>query len=174
MKITANQITGLRGFFLLGLGPFLFYQPKTTFFLFLPGVFYCINVVLDGLDGYLARTQNQISDWGKKWDIRLDGLGVLLGTLVGIKMGKIPPWYLLAGGAYYIYHIALWIRTRLNKRVRPVPSNPARRFIAGINFVYIGIALLPWIPKPYAWIAGTLLMLPLIKGFVEDWLLATR
>jgi CDP-diacylglycerol--glycerol-3-phosphate 3-phosphatidyltransferase len=105
----------------------------------------------------------------------MDALGLLAGPLVAVAWGRLPPWYLLVGAAYYLYQAGSWWRRRLGLPVHPerVTPKPATRFFAGAQMVLVCAALPPVIDPAVTSAAATVLMLPTLALFTRDWLIVT-
>jgi phosphatidylglycerophosphate synthase/uncharacterized membrane protein YbhN (UPF0104 family) len=96
-----NLITTLRLFLTMGL---LFgYQDQ-------PGVVLALvalaNILLDVLDGWLARRSGQSSDFGAHYDIEADALLVLTLTVLLFSRGLAGSWVIIAGLWRYLYVLA--------------------------------------------------------------------
>jgi phosphatidylglycerophosphate synthase len=68
-----------------------------------------VCLLLDGLDGWLARARGDASPFGAHFDMETDALLVLMTTLrlwLGEGYGA---WVLIAGGLRYGYVLSLWL-----------------------------------------------------------------
>ena len=62
-----------------------------------------IAISLDGLDGYLARKFNQVTEAGANFDMEVDAFLVLVLSWINYKSGSLHWWILIPGGFRYIY-----------------------------------------------------------------------
>ena len=166
----ANWITMARAAFLALLAGFLFLPRPQGPAIWVPGGLYLTAAILDFMDGWAARAAQRTSYLGEVLDMHWDGFGVLVGSLLLIQYGQVPVWYLLVGLARYLFVFGLWLRQRMGKKIFPLPPSPVRRGLAGLQMGFIAVALLPVFTPPATWAAATIFMLPLVIGFVRDWL----
>jgi CDP-diacylglycerol--glycerol-3-phosphate 3-phosphatidyltransferase len=163
-----NRLTILRGGLIALTGGFLFMPPANA--VWLPALFYTLAAVLDRIDGFVARRSHQVSLLGNELDIRYDALGLLIAPLLAISWGKLHPTYLLLSGAYYIYQWALQVRRKQELPIHPTPPNPLRRTLAGFQMGFVATALWPLLNPVFTTVAGVAFMLPVLFGFIVDWL----
>lgn len=148
----ANAVTLFR-LLLMCLGGF-FSMEWPNYILF---VCFTSAVLLDVLDGYLARKYKQSSDFGLYFDMETDAFFVALTSLILYKKGMIDAWILFPGYLRYLYMIVWKIIPREQQK------EPKRRYasvIAGIFFVAL---LLPFLlpEQLYQWplrISGALII----------------
>jgi CDP-diacylglycerol--glycerol-3-phosphate 3-phosphatidyltransferase len=136
-----------------------------------PGLLYIAAAVLDFFDGRVARASQHETRLGAFLDINFDALGLLIASLVAVWYGQLPVAYLSVGCAYYIYRTGIWLRKTLSKPVtEPGPWRGAR-IIAGVQMGFVGIALLPILRPPATTLTAYIVMIPLLIGFVRDWMI---
>jgi phosphatidylglycerophosphate synthase len=141
----------------------------------MPGILYTAAAVCDFLDGYLARRRGEVTAVGARLDTMVDGLGLLLGSLAAVALGRLPVWYLALGAAYYLFHGGLWLRRR---RGLPVHLDRMRaslytRQFAGCQMGLVATALFPVLGPPATTITAALFVAPSLTLFVRDWLVVT-
>jgi phosphatidylglycerophosphate synthase len=109
-----NMVTSLRLFMTLGLLMGYERQPNRV-------VAACalLILLLDVLDGWLARRMRQISEFGAHFDVEADAMLVLTLSMVLFTARIAGPWVLLAGLWRYIYVLA--------PAVAPTPHGEAKR-----------------------------------------------
>jgi len=95
--------------------------------------------------------------------------------VVAVALGRLPPWYLLLGAAYYLFRAGLWLRRRRGlplheDRLRP---DPRARVFAGYQMGLVATVLFPVLRPPGTFIAATLFMVPTLALFTREWLLVT-
>jgi CDP-diacylglycerol--glycerol-3-phosphate 3-phosphatidyltransferase len=140
----------------------------------LPALLYGGAAICDRFDGIVARRLGQATPLGARLDEAMDALGLLAAPAVAVAWGRLPPWYLLLGAAYYLFHAAVWLRRRLALPLhldRVVPKRSTRIF-AGLQMTLVSVALAPLLPLEVTTIAATLLMVPTLIFFGRDWLIA--
>ncbi|OGO63127.1 MAG: hypothetical protein A2Z45_02285 [Chloroflexi bacterium RBG_19FT_COMBO_55_16] len=165
-----NNLTLLRGILLVALAGFLFSPLPPGGLAWLPGLIYTLAAIADLFDGYLARRSNQVTQLGEKLDMSLDGLGVLIASVLVVQYGQVPAWYLLVGLARYLFLAGTWLRRRLGKPVYELASSSTRRPFAGAQMGLIAVVMWPIFSPPGTSLAATLFALPFLIGFTRDWL----
>ncbi|MGH9320616.1 MAG: CDP-alcohol phosphatidyltransferase family protein [Vicinamibacteria bacterium] len=135
---------------------------------------YSLAALLDHTDGRLARCQKRETRLGSRLDMEIDAVGVLVASLAGIGMGKLPPWYLAIGLARYLFVLGIeWRRRFGESSVRELDPSRLRRLLAGFQMGFLAVMLWPPIPAAvsrnaaYAFGGATLLM------FARDWLIVS-
>ncbi len=166
----ANWITLLRAGFLALLAGFLLLPRPEGTAAWAPGALYMSAAVLDFMDGWAARASRRTTALGEALDMHWDGFGVLAASLLLVRYGQVPPWYLLVGLARYLYLFGLKLRERAGLVNGPLPPSKMRRALAGLQMGFIAVAMLPVFTPPATWAAATAFMLPLLAGFVRDFL----
>jgi phosphatidylglycerophosphate synthase len=136
-----------------------------------PAALYAAAAICDRFDGIVARRLGQATPFGARLDEAMDALGLLAAPAVAVAWGRLPPWYLLLGAAYYLFHAAIWLRRRLALPVHldKVARRQSTRVFAGLQMTLVSVALAPVIPFDVTSVAATLLMLPTLIFFARDW-----
>jgi len=171
----ANRLTLLRGLLISLTAGFLFDAPgggdpaAPTFLTWLPGGLYLTAAVLDGVDGAWARRTGTTTSLGQALDVQYDALGVLVACAVAVGTRRLPPYYLVAGAAYYLFQLGLWCRRRRGRPIYPAGSRTFARLMAGFQMGFLGIALLPIFTNKVLSVVAPVFLLPLLAGFVWDW-----
>ena len=166
-----NYLTILRGALIAALMGFLLAPRPEGWVAWIPGICYTLAALTDLFDGYIARLTSQTTHLGETLDLKLDGLGVLAAALLATRYGQVPIWYVLVGGARYLFVAGLWLRKRLGKPVYELPESASRRPFAGAQMGFLAVALLPVFSPPGTYVAGILFAVPFLTGFARDWLL---
>jgi CDP-diacylglycerol--glycerol-3-phosphate 3-phosphatidyltransferase len=172
----ATWLTIIRGAFIAILGGYLFQSRpdvniSTGFYLWMPGLFYIAAAILDFADGRVARACRHETRLGAYLDLKFDALGLLIAPLVAVWFGRLPAAYLIVGFAYYAYRSGIWLRQKLSKPVKEPGPWRGARIIAGFQMGFVGVALLPILDPTITTLAAYIFMIPLVAGFVRDWLL---
>jgi CDP-diacylglycerol--glycerol-3-phosphate 3-phosphatidyltransferase len=167
----ATRLTLLRGLLVSLVAGFAFVEPLGVV-RWLPGALYTLAALSDRYDGIVARRLGQVSELGARLDVAMDALGLVVAPLVAVRWGRLPPWYLLLGAAYYLFHAGVAVRRRLGLPVFPERLRPNRyaRFFAGVQMALVAGALFPVLSPRVTTIAATVLMLPTLYLFAREWL----
>ena len=132
-----------------------------------------VALALDGVDGWLARREGLVSDFGARFDMEVDALLALVLALLALAAGKVGPWVLVLGGLRYVYVAAgvvwPWLRGNL-------PPRAGRKTVCVIQMATL-IALIapPVAPLLSLWLAAGATAL-LVWSFAADilWLWRRR
>lgn len=134
----ANQITALR-FIISSITALIIYQiPEFISFLL-----FGLAILLDGLDGFLARRYKQISEVGALFDKTVDAYFVLLLTFILVLKYDIPFWFLGIGYLHYGYELVIY---SLDWQNLTIPKNPIGKYAAAFLFISL---LSPFILPSY-------------------------
>ncbi|NHN48475.1 CDP-alcohol phosphatidyltransferase family protein [Halostella sp. JP-L12] len=164
----ANAVTLARGLLVAGVGGFLLVDAPGGL-VWVPGTLFLAAVALDGADGVAARRLGRVTELGTFLDVEFDSLGLLVGVLVGIVWGQLPPWYLLAGLARYAFAAGAAARRRRGLPVHDLPDSARRRVLAVVQMLVVGAVLLPVVGPPATWAVATAALVPFLWGFWIDW-----
>ena len=127
------------------------------------------TLLLDGVDGWVARRTNTASVAGAKFDMELDaGVLVILSIAVALTLG---PWVLLIGGFRYGYAAACSVWPTL---ATPLPRSQFRRVVAGIQGAVLTVALAPVVPLGLATSLVAVALALLVASFASQAVAATR
>lgn len=166
-----NRITLLRGLFISGTAGFLVTTHLTSqWVIYVPAILYSAAAIGDWFDGFMARRQQQTTQLGMELDTVLDAFGLVIAPLLAVLIGKLHVSYLLVSVAYYLFQWGLAWRRSHNLPTYALPQSRIRRFLAGTQMALVAIALWPPLPSDLTRLAGFLLMIPLLLGFIRDWL----
>jgi phosphatidylglycerophosphate synthase len=113
-------------------------SPPVTLFVGLTAV----ALILDGVDGKVARRTGTSTPLGARFDMEVDAFLILvLSVYVSMSLG---PWVLLIGGMRYAFVAAARVWPWLNA---PLPPSTARKTVAALQGVFLLLAasgLLPY------------------------------
>jgi phosphatidylglycerophosphate synthase len=129
-----------------------------------------VTLVLDGVDGRLARRTGMATDFGARFDMETDAVFVAVLALLAWRYGKAGSWVLLSGLMRYLFAAAAVLFPRLQ---HPVPSTMRGKTIAVLQMIALIGALAPICsPTISARVAAVGLLL-LVLSFSLDvvWLL---
>lgn len=139
----------------------------------LPALCYGGAVVLDAVDGRIARTLGVRTALGATLDARYDGIGILTASLVGVVGGILPAWYLAVGAATYAFAGSVRVRRRRGDPVYPLPERRSRRLLAGLQMAFLAVALVPPVGRAAATAGAVAVGGAYLLGFCRDWLYVT-
>ncbi|MEV5738339.1 CDP-alcohol phosphatidyltransferase family protein [Streptomyces sp. NPDC052292] len=122
-----------------------------------------VALLLDGVDGKVARRTGTSSALGARFDMEVDAFLILvLSVYVSTRLG---PWVLLIGGMRYAFVAAARVAPWLNA---PLPPSFARKTVAALQGVCLLLAGAELLPRP-ANLAVVLLSLgSLVWSFGRD------
>lgn len=127
-------------------------------------------LVLDGVDGWLARRRGEASDFGARLDMETDAIVILVLCALIWAAGRTGPWVLMIGALRYAFLLA---QTPWPRLARPLPPSRRRRVVCAVQVGVLPLCLLPQ-PHPLlaTLLAGTALAL-LCYSFAVDtqWLI---
>ena len=108
--------------------------------------FFGVVIILDGVDGYIARKFNQISKQGEYLDMEIDAVFVFLLSYMHFSHEKLNAWILIPGGLRYLYGILLaWIK-------EPPIVKPGKRFRSTVAVMFFISLLLPFVTNKLIYI----------------------
>ncbi|WP_051608757.1 CDP-alcohol phosphatidyltransferase family protein [Fodinicurvata fenggangensis] len=122
-------------------------------------------LLLDGLDGWVARKTAQASAFGARFDMEMDSLLVLLLCATVLLMDKAGPWVLLAGGLRYIFlagtGLLPWMKGTL-------PESFRRKALYVISTCGVILALAPVVTGPLSHVISVVAVAGLVISFMID------
>jgi len=129
-----------------------------------------IALLLDGVDGWVARRTNTSSELGARFDMEVDAfLLLVLSVYVSRELGS---WVLVIGLMRYAFVAAGWVLPWLN---RQLPYRYWRKVVTAVQGIALTIALTGLIPGAAAVLVALALGL-LVESFGRDvlWLVVRR
>ena len=169
----ANILSLLRGTMIAVLAGFLFAPKPVGTIGWLPALLYTLLAALDFFDGYWARKSNTVTRMGELLDQEYDALGILVAVVLVVQWRHLPPAFLYIGAAKYVFAWAAACRTVRNRPVYPLPPSYMRRRLAGFQMGILAVFLWPIARPPGTVLAEPIIGVPLLLGFLRDWLLAS-
>jgi CDP-diacylglycerol--glycerol-3-phosphate 3-phosphatidyltransferase len=176
-KLTgATWVTIGRGLLVSLVGGFTLVPCPASRVRWIPGTLYAIAALADRADGGLARRTKHVTALGARLDVATDVVGLLVAPIVGVRWGRLPPWYLALALAYPTFRLAIRLRRAAGLPVylERLRLDPRARFFAGVQMTVVAAALLPLLPVRVTWVAASVAMLPTLALFVGEWRLVTR
>jgi phosphatidylglycerophosphate synthase len=131
------------------------------------------GLLLDGIDGWLARRGGTASRFGARFDIETDALSILVFTLLLLRAGQAGLWVLAIGLARYIFVGVGWLWPPL---ARELPPSLRRKTICVVVATALLVALAPFVDAVPARLICAAALVLLLSSFVMDcvWLLISR
>lgn len=127
-------------------------------------------LLLDGVDGWLARRGHLQSAFGARFDMETDAFLIVILSLLVFQSGKAGSWVLLSGALRYIFRGAGLALPRLR---RPLPPSKRRQTLCVVQTVALIACLNPLVRASLAGLMAALALLLLLLSFGVDtlWLL---
>ena len=129
-----------------------------------------IALMLDGLDGFLARRTHTETTFGARFDMELDAFLLLALSALVWRSGSLGSWVLLVGGLRYVFVLGglLWPPLR-----GALPPSQRRKVVCVAQGIVLVICLAPVTPPALATALAASALLLLVYSFVVDtWWLA--
>jgi CDP-diacylglycerol---glycerol-3-phosphate 3-phosphatidyltransferase len=169
----ANSITLTRGVLIVILAGFLFAPQPAGLLGWLPAALYSLLAILDFFDGYWARKSGTQTHLGELLDQEYDALGILIAVILVIQWGVLPIPFLTVAVARYVFAAGTAWRSFRGKAVHPLPPSYMRRRLAGFQMGILVVFLWPVARPPGTVLAELIIGVPLLLGFIRDWLLVS-
>ena len=144
--------------------------PATTTLTWVPAACYGVGVVLDKLDGVVARTLGEETDLGERLDMAVDTFGFVVAPLVAVLWGRLPVWYLAISAARYVYLAGIHYRRRRGRPTYDRPDSDLGKYLAGVQMVFITVALVPAVPSGLVFAIAPIVLAPSLAVFARDFL----
>jgi phosphatidylglycerophosphate synthase len=122
-------------------------------------------MLLDGLDGRVARRTRTQSPFGARFDMELDAALLMALSLLVWRAERVGPWVLLIGAMRYVFVAASWIWPAL---ARELPPSFRRKVVCVVQGIVLLVALGPIIPSPLAVSACAAGLMALAYSFAVD------
>jgi CDP-diacylglycerol--glycerol-3-phosphate 3-phosphatidyltransferase len=168
----ANTVTLLRGALYAVVAGFLL-VPAGTALAWVPALCYGTGVVLDRLDGTIARTVGEETRLGTQLDMALDTFGFVVAPLLAVLWGALPVYYLAISAARYTFVGAVQLHRWRGGTVHPLPDSDLGKHLAGVQMVFVTVALVPVAPTTLVYSVAPVVLAPSIAVFTRDFLYAT-
>lgn len=132
-----------------------------------------VALILDGVDGAIARAKQCESDFGARFDMELDAALILGLCIAVLALGKAGAWVLALGLMRYAFISAATVFHWLNA---PLPDSFRRKTVCVWQIVTLMVAILPPVPSAFASVTLALALGLLAWSFARDirWLFQRR
>lgn len=160
----ANQTTLLRGSLVALLFGFVAERPSALM-AWLVVVVGAACIVLDGVDGWLARRHASVSRFGARFDMETDALAILALSLLAWQLDKAGVWITAAGALRYLFLTASFAFRWLEHELAP---SRRRQTICVIQIVSLIVCLVPIITRPWSGLVAAVGLALLVCSFLID------
>ncbi|GEN28375.1 hypothetical protein HVA01_20210 [Halovibrio variabilis] len=123
-----------------------------------------LALLLDGVDGWVARRTQSHSVFGARFDMELDALLIML-LCIGLLLESMAPWVLLIGGMRYLFVIAGY---RLSWLLAPLLPSLRRKIVCVWQVSALLLALTPLTSPLLTGLLAISALLSLIMSFGAD------
>jgi phosphatidylglycerophosphate synthase len=124
-----------------------------------------VAMMLDGLDGWLARHAGMASAFGARFDVEVDALLIQVLAILAWRYGKAGPWVLLSGLVRYGFVAAGWLLPWMK---RPLTPTIRGRLICTVQTTALVLAIVPAITPPLSTVIAALGLAALCYSFLVD------
>ncbi|HZA74744.1 MAG TPA: CDP-alcohol phosphatidyltransferase family protein [Propionibacteriaceae bacterium] len=122
-----------------------------------------VALILDGVDGWVARRTGTASALGARFDMEVDAFLILV--LSAYVAQSVGPWVLAIGAARYAVWAACWVLPWMRT---PVPPRYWRKPVAAIQGIVLTAAAAGQLPGAAINVAIALAMILLAESFGRD------
>jgi len=124
-----------------------------------------IALVLDCVDGRVARRRGETSAFGARFDMETDALLILVLAALAWSLGKAGAWILLAGALRYLFvaagFVLPWLRAEL-------PPSRRRQTVCVVQIASLILCLAPFVPPSASAAIGFAGLAALFGSFAAD------
>ena len=132
-----------------------------------------LDLVLDGVDGWLARRGGLHSPFGARFDMEVDAFFILILAILAAQSGKVGGWILLSGLLRYGFVALGYVLPWLN---RPLPPRKRRQTLCVLQTAALALCLTPPLTPPWTTLLAAAALGSLTLSFAVDiyWLWRTH
>ena len=160
----ANQVTTARAA-LVALVASLIGEPVMCAAAMFAAAVSLLVILLDGLDGQLARRTGIASAFGARFDMETDAALILVLAVLAWQNGKAEAWVLLSGLLRYLFIAAGWCWSWMRK---PLPSSLRGKVICVGQVVVLAVVLMPIVTPPRSAALAAFGLATLSSSFLVD------
>ena len=122
-----------------------------------------VALVLDAVDGYVARTTRTVSPLGARFDMEVDAfLLLVLSVFVARSLGS---WVIVIGAMRYAFLLAGWMLAWMRQ---PLPARYWRKVVAAVQGIALVVAAAGVLAPTVAGLAVAGALVLLIESFGRD------
>lgn len=132
-----------------------------------------LSLLLDGVDGHLARRQGLCTAFGARFDVEMDALLSTVLALAAVVLGKAAPWLLLVPAGYRLFRAA---QRRWPDLARPLPASLRRKAVFVLQVTALVLVVAPMTPAALAQTLAAAAVVATAASFALDlaWLRRNR
>ncbi len=166
----ANRVTLVRAVPVLLIAGLIGHGPWPDSLIWWVVVLAVAALLLDGVDGLVARRTGTSTAFGARFDMELDAALILLLAFLVWRTGQAPAWVLLVGLLRYGFVAAGWVLPALRQ---PLPESFRRKTVCVIQVIALPLCLAPIVPVQLATSVALLALALLVWSFAVDsrWLM---
>lgn len=161
----ANRVTLLRGGLISLIAGTLVVPQALAEHADLVAVVALVALMLDGLDGWVARRTGSASPFGARFDMELDAFFILVLCLCLMTIGKVGAWVVAIGALRYVFVLAMRVWPWLDQ---PLPESMRRKLICVWQVASLMVCLSSWVDTGLASVLLGVALLLLIVSFGID------
>lgn len=169
----ATHVTAVRAGAIVALAGYVMVSPASGVAAWVPPALFGAGAGLDWVDGKLARWRDAATALGARLDAEVDGLALLIGSLVAIRFGTAPLAFLAVGLARYAFVGGIAARRYRGKQVEPLPERQSRRLLGALGMATVAVLLTPVVDSGVSRPLSLAVAVAVLAGFARDWLLVT-
>jgi phosphatidylglycerophosphate synthase len=160
----ANQTTTVRALLVALVAGFIG-EPHTARAATVAAATSGVAMLLDGLDGWLARRAQMTSGFGARFDMEIDALLIQVLAVLAWQWGKAGPWVLMSGMLRYVFVAAGWLWPWMR---RPLKPTLRARAICVVQVATLVLAIVPAITPPASPLVAAVGLVALCYSFFVD------
>jgi phosphatidylglycerophosphate synthase len=160
----ANAVTLARGVLALDLLALLGSPPSAVLAWSIVAVA-LVALVLDGVDGRVARRRGETSAFGARFDMETDALLILVLAALAWSHGKAGAWILLAGALRYLFVAAGLVLPWL---AASLPPSRRRQAVCVVQIASLILCLAPFLTPPASAAIAFTGLVALLGSFAAD------
>lgn len=132
-----------------------------------------LALLLDGVDGWLARREGYVSEFGAMFDMEVDAVLALTLALLAYMGGHVGAFIILLGLPRYIFWVA---QVPMPWLMADLPARFSRKLVCVVQIAVLIAVLVPVLDRPVTDVMAGLAALALIWSFALDirWLWQAR
>lgn len=161
----ANRVTVVRGALVSVVAATLLFPAVLRHDALSIAVLCAIALLLDGVDGWVARRTGNASAFGARFDMELDAFFILVLCVMVVMLDKAGPWVLAIGAMRYLFVLAMrflpWLAASL-------PASFRRKLVCVVQVASLLLCLLPFVTPPLSASMLALALALLTLSFAQD------
>lgn len=166
----ANRVTLVRAAIVTWIAALAFHAPVSSTLLWVLVLAAVVSLILDGIDGLVARRTGSATAFGARFDMELDAFFMLVLSLLVWQSGQTGPWVLLIGLLRYLFVAASLALPALRA---PLPPSVRRKTVCVVQAIALILCLAPVTSSDQATAIALIALGLLVYSFSVDcrWLL---